>query len=567
MKSYLKFLSFIFIVIFAVAGCIPAAAGNTKADRLIEGIIDYNLKETSSASVQDWIDGYLAKNADAGTEWYVIALSNYGKYDFTSYKKALNNYLSSNEVGSASSRLKFALTLIATGDRNSRFITDYLENSVGEQGIMSLVFGLHILNNGYTCEKYSIKTLTDELLSLQSADGGWSLTGKNGDVDVTAMTVQALSLQYRSNTDVRTAIDRALSFLSSRQNEDGTYSSYGVSNPESVSQVIIALSSLGIDAEKDTRFIKNSNNLFEALEVFRSEDGGYCHQKGKESDSTATVQVLCAAVAFKKMKNTQSSFYIFGQKNNVTTETPKTEKTEVDKTEKTASTQTTATYENGQLSLPSETTETASASAETITATVQKEETDKAESSYKIWIIIAIVVISVCLCAVLFATKRKKSGCIIVLIVAVCAILLVVFTNIKPFEGNEKTADEKDIIGTVTISIRCDTVKDKNNDAIPENGVILPKTEFRIDADDTVYDVLSQVCRENGIHFEITGTKETLYVEGICNIYEKDYGDLSGWMYFVNDKSPSVGCGKYKLSDQDEIVWCYTCELGDDLNY
>lgn len=562
MKRFNKFLVFVFVFIFAVVGNIPATVAKTKAESCIEGIIAHNLKKTSSSSVQEWIDGYLTENAGSGTEWYAIALSNYGAYDFTSYKTALERYLSATEIGSASSRLKFALALIATGERNSPFIMDFLENSVGEQGIMSFIFGLHILNNSYECEKYSVKFLTDELLSLQSADGGWSLTGKNGDVDVTAMTVQALAPQYRNNADVRTAIDKALSFLSSRQNEDGTFSSYGVSNPESIAQVIIALSALGIDAEKDTRFIKNSKNLFDVLDIFRTEDGGYCHRAGEESDSTATVQVLCAAVAFKKMKNVGAPFYIFSKENNVTAEKPEVENTEVDKTEPTETT----THENTQTVQQTKNTENISAQTQTATTTA-KDENDQADVSYKIWIIAAIIIVSVCLCAVLLAKKRKKLYCVIVLAVAACTILLVAFTNVKPVENNGKITDEKDIIGTVTISIRCDTVKDKNNSAVPENGVVLEKTELPIDADDTVYDVLSQVCREKDIHFEITGTKETLYVEGISNLYEKDYGDLSGWMYFVNGKSPSVGCGKYKLSDKDEIVWCYTCELGDDLSY
>lgn len=405
MKSLSKFFVLIFVIIFAVAGCFPATAENANAEKLIESIINYNLKETSSTSVQDWIDGYLTENADAGTEWYVIALSNYGKYDFSSYKKALNSYLSENEIGSASSRLKFALALIATGDKESHYITDFLENSVGEQGIMSFIFGLHILNNGYSCEKYSVKTLTDELISLQSADGGWSLTGKSGDVDVTAMTVQVLASQYRSNKIVKTATDKAISFLASRQNADGTYSSYGVSNPESIAQVIIALSSLGINAEKDPRFIKNSINLFDALDGFRSENGGYCHQKGKETSSTATVQVLCSAVAFKKMKDSGSPFYIFSEKDNQPTKTTTVKKPEVTEAEKTKETEETL-QETTTTFLHTEHGEETSSKTQTTTAISEKKENNQADFSYKAWITVAIT--AVCVCSVFLVTKRKS---------------------------------------------------------------------------------------------------------------------------------------------------------------
>ena len=561
MKKISKLLIFAFVIIFAVAGCIPAAAESAKAEKLIEDIIDYNLKETSSTSVQNWIDGYLTENVGNGTEWYVIALSGYGKYDFTSYRKALNDYLTSNEVGSASSRLKFALTLIAAGDRNSPFITEFLENSVGEQGIMSLVFGLHILNNGYTCDKYSIESLTDELLSLQCADGGWSLTGKNGDADVTAMVLQALSAQYGSKADVKTATEKAIAFLSSIQNEDGTYSSYGVSNPESVSQVIIALSSLGIDSEKDKRFIKNSKNLFDALELFEVKSGGYSHQVGKEANSTATVQVLCAAVAFNKMKNDASAFYIFSDEKQTTPEIPDEEKQEQGTQDDPTYTETTV-HEN-----ISDISKTESITAQTNPASQETEDSTKSAVSYKVWVILAVVAVAVCICSVLLITKKgKKSVYIVVIIFAVAAILIVCFTDISSVGSNNGSTESKDAVGTVTISIRCDTLKDKNDSEIPENGVILEKTEVQIDADDTVYDVLSKVCKEKGIHMEITGTAETLYIEGIFNIYEKDYGELSGWMYFVNGESPPMGCGSYKLSDKDEIVWRYTCNLGDDLD-
>lgn len=557
MKSLHKISVFVFILIFAVAGCFPVTAKTVKADNVIEQIISLKLKETSSVSVQDWIDGYLSDNAGNGSEWYILALSKYGNYDFTAYKKALEKYLSENETGAASSRLKYALTLIAAGDRSSPYITEILESSVGEQGIMSLVFGLHILNNGYKCEKYSLKALTDELISVQSSDGGWSLTGRNGDADVTAMTVQALAPQYKSNSAVHSAIDKALAFLSACQNADGTYSSYGVKNPESISQVITALSALGIDAEKDSRFIKNSNNLFDAIEIFNSGNGGYCHREGSGTDATATVQVFCAAVAYKSMKKADSPFYIFNQKSNTITEN-KTDGTTAVST--TGNSVLTSTAETSQTSEHTENSIITTLTEATDTDNPTNTEIEKTDRTQKLWIIIAIAVVTVCLCAVLTATKKiKPKDCIILILIAAVVIMLIMFTGSKP--------EQTDSMGSVTISIRCDTVKDKNEPRIPVSGVILSETEVPTGAGDTVYDILLQVCRENGIHLETTGTRETLYIEGINNIYEKDYGDLSGWMYFVNGESPQVGCGKYKLSDGDEIVWHYTCDMGADLGY
>ena len=42
-------------------------------------------------------------------------------------------------------------------------------------------------------------------------------------------------------------------------------------------------------------------------------------------------------------------------------------------------------------------------------------------------------------------------------------------------------------------------------------------------------------------------------------------GELSGWMYKVNNKFPKYGCSNYNLKDGDDIVWSYTCDLGRDV--
>ncbi len=49
-------------------------------------------------------------------------------------------------------------------------------------------------------------------------------------------------------------------------------------------------------------------------------------------------------------------------------------------------------------------------------------------------------------------------------------------------------------------------------------------------------------------------------------IYELEFGELSGWMYFVDGEAPNVGCAEYKLTGDEAIEWLYTCELGNDLN-
>jgi len=129
---------------------------------------------------------------------------------------------------------------------------------------------------------------------------------------------------------------------------------------------------------------------------------------------------------------------------------------------------------------------------------------------------------------------------------------------------------------TVTLEIRCDTLSQDMSklqtpgleDYIPEDGVILPPTQYKGTTDNTVFDVLNTLCRNNDVQLEFSYTPiyESNYIEGIGYLYEFDGGPSSGWQYKVNGWFPNYGCSSYYIKDGDHIVWAYTCEgLGEDL--
>lgn len=575
MKNFRKVSIFLLVLLIAAAGTVPAAASGTeKSQNIVDGVIDFNLREASAANVQEWIDGVLSRDAGQGSEWYVIALSRHGRYDFSKYESALLSYLSQNEVGSASSRLKYALTLTAIGS-NAPYISEAADSSIGEQGIMSLIFGLHLLNNGCDSDDYSVSELKEEILSYQLTDGGWSLSGENGDVDVTAMAVQALAPHYSTDNSVRNAVDAAIAFLSDRQQENGGYSSYGVNNPESAAQVLVALSSLGIDSETDSRFIKNGSSILDAIASFKLSDGSFSHKQGDSSNSTATVQAFYSAVSYSSMKN-GGSLYIFDKKETPAPQTTEKETKQEKTTEKPVKTTAEFSQKAAETTVAAETTAALTeATAQTETAKAETEITEKAteeepaekKGSYKPWAALVIAVIAVIVCLILLICKKRNfKNYLLVIIIAASGIVFVLLTDFQPADSFYNSADKENSVGTVTMAIRCDTVADKKAAHIPENGVILDKTEFEIESGDTVYDILLDAAAEYRIHIETSGATDTVYVEGIGNIYEMDFGDLSGWMYFVNGSSPNVGCGEYTLSDGDKIEWHYTCDIGKDLS-
>lgn len=63
--------------------------------------------------------------------------------------------------------------------------------------------------------------------------------------------------------------------------------------------------------------------------------------------------------------------------------------------------------------------------------------------------------------------------------------------------------------------------EDRKADIVPSDGVLLPETTVAFSEGGTVFDVLQQVCRAQGIHMESTWTPRTTaaYIEGIGNLY------------------------------------------------
>lgn len=144
--------------------------------------------------------------------------------------------------------------------------------------------------------------------------------------------------------------------------------------------------------------------------------------------------------------------------------------------------------------------------------------------------------------------------------------------------GKQNTVEVVDTNGdgklTCTLEIRCDTLLSNLDQMtkekaalVPEDGCLLSETEVEFTGGNSVFDVFRQVLRDEKLHFEYTDATvyDSVYIEGIGNLYEYDCGPQSGWMYSVNGIYPGLGCSAYTLADGDVIVFSYTCDLGADL--
>ena len=115
------------------------------------------------------------------------------------------------------------------------------------------------------------------------------------------------STQSRSSAASDVYKRQALDTLGSLQGEDGDFASFGSYNCESTSQVLLALSSLGVDPLKETRFIKNGNTVLDGLNKYKLEEGKY--RRGDNYSEIATRQAEEALLSYNQYLNTKRAYY------------------------------------------------------------------------------------------------------------------------------------------------------------------------------------------------------------------------------------------------------------------
>ena len=105
-------------------------------------------------------------------------------------------------------------------------------------------------------------------------------------------------------------VERGLAVLSSLQEPDGGYASWGSSNSESVAQVIVALTELGVPLD-DERFVKNGVTVEDALLRFAQESGAFVHvlDGSGGDDGMATEQAFYALAAIHRAETGETTLY------------------------------------------------------------------------------------------------------------------------------------------------------------------------------------------------------------------------------------------------------------------
>lgn len=327
-----------------------------------DGIIKWKKADVGSQPDEFLInDEFLSLAGTTPGDWYPVGLGRLGVKDNSDgYMAVINDeidkrYATAEKLDKAKAtewhRISLAILscggnprkaglngdkdLIADGTYNR---ADENGGILGKQGINGFIWGLIALDSMfYAVPSDAVYTRDDIILNILSREidgGGWALTGDDPDPDITAMAIQSLAPYYNSEKEyscrngdtvslkkVRDTVKRALDKLSSVQQTDGGFISWGMPNSESAVQVLTALCSLGKNPFETQEFIKNGKTVYDGIIKYRNSDGGFLHSFVYDEENPSSLpdasntmageQVLYGMAALIRFLNCERRLYDF----------------------------------------------------------------------------------------------------------------------------------------------------------------------------------------------------------------------------------------------------------------
>lgn len=582
----------------------------------IDSIWEYYLESEGADGYQEYFDQVVVAGAGAGSEWLVLSMKGYGvNVDYRKYIEAAKAKLAATKHPAPTDYERIGLAF-ACLDAEEAWIKEVLPQQYNKRGIMSLIYGLILAESrrDYFDDDFCIG-IADEIIAKQLSDGGFALTAGSADTDVTAMAIWALAPYYSIYSE---ELDAAIDRLSGLQSSDGSYSSMGQKNAESTAAVLVALCAMDIDYKTDKRFIKNGNNVVDAIKRFECADGGYSHLGDGKVNSLATLQVLQAYTCqylyekegrflfefetYKSYKDSRPGVTEPDSTSTPTTEdknttAPTTEqghdKTELPEkpdtgtavnTEETTESTTANTPPGTEENVTADPDDDAAGAASTSDAekpTTEAPATSEAEAAsdsqprdddenkddYSDTTEAAEKDSD-------GLTGRQLKAIMIsaVIIIGIAATIILY----KKKRGNKKTNiilwSAVALVSAVLLCLDVESVEEHY--ARTENtgeyvtyieiygydDIFLGETEIYLDDGCDAFDQLKKACSLSQINFAYSGSEAvgTIYIQSINGLMEFDMGAGSGWIYSVNDVYPETACCEAVLEAGDKVVWRYT---------
>lgn len=517
-----------------------------------------------------------------------------GYYDrVVAYVKANINskgQLDSNK-STENSRIVLALTAIgedptSVGGRNLLTALNDL-TYVKKQGSNGPIWALIAVDSG-NYEYTKREQLIEAILADRTDDGGWTYGEGGADADMTAMAIQALApYNDDEHPTVKSAISTALKLLSGMQNDDGGFSSMGYRNCESAAQVIVALSALGLDANTDSRFVKNGHSVLENLLTYEQADGSFWHLidgSGNANNQMSAEQGTYALVAYDRYVKNKNSLY--DMTDVVKREDASAQEVidmidsigEVNEYSYDAIAEARNAYNKLSAADKAKVTNynTLTAAEDAYKAILSEKQTERYKELKAHY-------------DELLSDKTKKYGT-----AAKKKLLSVLQTAQRDMNAAvscerveeifQKAMSDLDAVkpGDIEVTFRLIGALEATQDVdltkdsyLPEYVTWVPTKTYALQENATVYDLFTEAMSDAGLRYigAESNYVSTIYAPSCLGSYalsEFTNGKKSGWMYTVNGKHPNQGLKNWTLNDGDVVIWHYvndySCEVADWFN-
>lgn len=481
-----------------------------------------------------------------------------------------------NTKSTEHSRIILALTAIgedptSVGSHNLLTALNDLDY-VKKQGSNGPIWALLAVDSGNY--EYAKREQLIEAILADRVGNGWSLDGGTADTDMTAMALQALApYNDEEHPEVKSAIEAALTLLSGMQQNDGGFASFGTANSESAAQVVVALSALGLDANTDSRFVKNGHSVLENLLSYAQEDGSFLHLSDGSSGNNqmAAEQGTYALVAYDRHVKGKHSLY--DMTDVVKREDASAQEVidmidsidEVNEYSYDAIAEARNAYNKLSAADKAKVTNynTLTAAEDAYKAILREKQSERyteLKAHYD----------------ELLRDKTKKYGT-----AAKKKLLSVLQTAQRDMNAAvscerveeifQKAMSDLDAVkpGDIEVTFRLIGALEATQDVdltkdsyLPEYVTWVPTKTYALQENATVYDLFTEAMSDAGLRYigAESNYVSTIYAPSCLGGYalsEFTNGKKSGWMYTVNGKHPNQGLKNWTLNDNDVVVWHY----------
>ena len=494
-----------------------------------------------------------------------------------------------NTKSTEHSRIILALTAIgedptSVGGHNLLTALNDLDY-VKKQGSNGPIWALLAVDSGNY--EYAKREQLIEAILADRVGNGWSLDGGTADTDMTAMALQALApYNDEEHPKVKSAIEAALTLLSGMQQNDGGFASFGTANSESAAQVVVALSALGLDANTDSRFVKNGYSALENLLSYAQEDGSFLHLSDGSSGNNqmAAEQGTYALVAYDRHVKGKHSLY--DMTDVVKREDASAQEVidmidsigEVNEYSYDAIAEARNAYNKLSAADKAKVTNynTLTAAEDAYKAILSEKQTERYKELKAHY-------------DELLSDKTKKYGNAAKK--KLQSILQTAQRDMNAAVSCERVedifqkamADLDDVKpGDIEVTFRLIGALEATKDVdlttdsyLPEYVTWVPTTTYALQENATVYDLFTEAMSDAGLRYigAESNYVSTIYAPsclGGSALSEFTNGKKSGWMYTVNGKHPNQGLKNWTLNDGDVVIWHYvndySCEVADWFN-